>query len=89
MINGAMPIHCKLSKGLQITIPADIRSELGLREGSPVEITKEKGSVYVPQVPAPEGGFWDTLYFKLFVPKEQRVPSSKAKAKCDEHGRCY
>ena len=36
-----------ISKGQQITIPADIRNELGLEVGSKVEIEKEDGKIVI------------------------------------------
>lgn len=35
----------KINKGYQITIPAEIRNELGLGIGTPLEVRKEDGKI--------------------------------------------
>lgn len=37
----------EVSKGYQITIPADLRKEFGLGIGSPIEISKEDGKIVI------------------------------------------
>ncbi len=39
-----------ISKGLQITIPVDIREELGLNIGSKVDLEYEKGRIIIKPV---------------------------------------
>lgn len=43
---------CKMSKGMQITIPANWRTELGLQRGSTIELVKERGRILI--IPAGE-----------------------------------
>ncbi|MBI2151489.1 AbrB/MazE/SpoVT family DNA-binding domain-containing protein [Candidatus Woesearchaeota archaeon] len=67
-----------ISKGLQITIPADIREELGLGIGSKVDIECENGKIIIKPVGEElEEIFKKTTYLK---------PKFKLTAKqMDEH----
>lgn len=43
--NGDFKMIVEISKGYQITIPAEIRNELGLGIGTPLEVKKEDGKI--------------------------------------------
>jgi AbrB family looped-hinge helix DNA binding protein len=40
----------EISKGYQITIPANIRNELGLGVGSPLEVEKKNGKIIIKPI---------------------------------------
>jgi AbrB family looped-hinge helix DNA binding protein len=57
-------------RGGQITIPADIRKELGLEEDSLLHVTAEKGELRIRpvRVTGQQGSPWVRELYELFAP---------------------
>ncbi len=50
MIHEVMPVIVTISKGLQVTIPAEFRNALGLHIGSRAEMVKEGGKIVIKPI---------------------------------------
>jgi AbrB family looped-hinge helix DNA binding protein len=75
-------------RGGQITIPADIRKELGLEEDSLLQVTAEKGELRIRpvRVTGQQGSPWLRELYQLFSPvreDNQHLPEDEINAVID------